>query len=171
MSGADGSDPHVWLDPVRYAYQARLIAEALRRPEGAKPFGARLLKLDADFERGLARCDRRQIVTSHAAFGYLAHRYRLEQIALTGVTPEAEPTARDLERLVEQVERSGATTIFFETLVSPRLAETVARETGAETAVLNPLEGLTEDEIAAGEDYFSLMRENLRTLREALGCR
>jgi zinc transport system substrate-binding protein len=170
ISAEEGVDPHVWLDPVRYAYQARLIGDALGRPEGAKPFGARLLKLDAEFERGLARCDRREIVTSHAAFGYLAHRYRLEQIALTGVTPEAEPTARDLERLVEQVERSDATTIFFETLVSPRLAETVARETGAETAVLNPLEGLTEDEIAAGEDYFTVMRENLATLRQALGC-
>jgi zinc transport system substrate-binding protein len=171
ISAEEGVDPHVWLDPVRYAYQARLIGDALGRPEGAKLFGARLLKLDAEFERGLARCDRREIVTSHAAFGYLAHRYRLEQIALTGVTPEAEPTARDLERLVEQVERSDATTIFFETLVSPRLAETVARETAAETAVLNPLEGLTEDEIAAGEDYFTVMRENLATLRQALGCR
>jgi zinc transport system substrate-binding protein len=171
ISAEEGVDPHVWLDPVRYAYQARLIGDALGRPEGAKPFGARLLKLDAEFERGLARCDRREIVTSHAAFGYLAHRYRLEQIALTGGTPEAEPTARDLERLVEQVERSDATTIFFETLVSPRLAETVARETAAETAVLNPLEGLTEDEIAAGEDYFTVMRANLATLRQALGCR
>jgi zinc transport system substrate-binding protein len=171
ISAEEGVDPHVWLDPVRYAYQARLIGDALGRPEGAKLFGARLLKLDAEFERGLARCDRREIVTSHAAFGYLAHRYRLEQIALTGVTPEAEPTARDLERLVEQVERSDATTIFFETLVSPRLAETVARETAAETAVLNPLEGLTEDEIAAGEDYFTVMRANLATLRQALGCR
>ena len=171
MSGKDGADPHVWLDPVRYAHQARLIGEALDLPERAKPFGARLLKLDADFERGLARCDRREFVTSHAAFGYLADRYGLEQIALTGIAPEAEPTARDLERIVREVERSGATTVFFETLVSPRLAETVAREAGAKTAVLNPLEGLSKEELEAGKDYFSIMRGNLAALREALGCR
>ncbi len=171
LSGEEGADPHVWLDPVRYAYQARLIGEALGRPEGAKPFGARLLKLDADFERGLAQCDRREIVTSHAAFGYLADRYRLHQIALTGITPEAEPTARDLQRIVREVERSGATTVFFETLVSPRLAETVAREAGAKTAVLNPLEGLSQEELDEGKNYFSVMRENLATLRKARGCR
>ena len=171
ISGSEGVDPHVWLDPLRYAQQARRVGEALGRPAQAKRFAARLRKLDADFKRGLARCARREIVTSHAAFSYLADRYGLEQIALTGVTPEAEPTARDLERLVDQVEQSGATTIFFETLVSPRLAETIARETGTETAVLNPLEGLTEEELDEGKNYFSVMRENLETLREALGCR
>jgi zinc transport system substrate-binding protein len=128
-------------------------------------------KLDADFKSGLARCARREIVTSHAAFHYLADRYELEQIGLTGVSPEAEPTARDLERIVREVDQSDATTIFFETLVSPRLAETVARETGAKTAVLNPLEGLSQEEVDQGEDYFSVMRENLVSLRQALGCR
>lgn len=171
ISVDEGVDPHVWLDPLRYAEQARRVGEALERAEQAERFAARLPKLDDDFERGLARCARREIVTSHAAFGYLADRYGLEQITLTGASPEAEPTARDLERIVLEVEGSGATTVFFETLVSPRLAETVAREAGAKTAVLNPLEGLTEDEIAAGEDYFSVMRENLETLRRALGCR
>jgi zinc transport system substrate-binding protein len=170
-SGDEGADPHVWLDPTRYAHQARLIADALGHPRGAREFGIRLLQLDAEFERGLARCARREIVTSHAAFAYLADRYNLEQIALTGLTPEAEPSARELERLVEKVERSGATTVFFETLVSPRLAETVAREAGAATAVLNPLEGLSEEELEAGEDYFSVMRENLAALRKALECR
>jgi zinc transport system substrate-binding protein len=170
LSGEEGVDPHVWLDPLRYEQQARLVGDALGRADSADRFGARLRGLDADFRRGLAHCDRKEIVTSHAAFGYLADRYGLEQIALTGLTPEAEPTARDLERLIDEVERSGATTVFFETLVSPRLAETVAREAGAETAVLNPLEGLSEEELEAGEDYFSVMRENLATLRKALGC-
>jgi zinc transport system substrate-binding protein len=109
-------------------------------------------------------------VTSHAAFGYLAERYRLEQIAITGLSPEAEPTPRELEDVIEDVRAHDAKTVFFETLVSPRLAETVARETGASTAVLNPLEGLTEDELDRGENYFSLMRANLQTLREALEC-
>ena len=171
LQGLDliSGDPHVWLDPLRYAEQARRIGDALERP--AQAFVARLGVLDADFKRGLARCDRKEIITSHAAFGYLADRYGLEQIALTGVAPEAEPTARDLERIVREVEQSGATTVFFETLVSPRLAETVAREAGAKTAVLNPLEGLTEEELDEGKNYFSVMRENLATLRKALGCR
>jgi len=171
LSGVEGVDPHVWLDPLRYEQQARRVGDALARTDSADRFAARLRSLDADFKRGLARCERREIVTSHAAFGYLADRYGLEQIALTGLTPEAEPTARDLERIIADVERNEATTVFFETLVSPRLAETVAREAGAETAVLNPLEGLSKEELDAGEDYFSVMRDNLATLRKALGCR
>ncbi len=169
ISGDEGVDPHVWLDPLRYTEQARRIGDALERP--AQGFVARLRRLDADFERGLDRCERKEIITSHAAFGYLADRYGLEQIALTGLTPDAEPTARDLERIVREVERSGATTVFFETLVSPRLAETVAREAGATTAVLNPLEGLTQEELDEGQNYFSVMRANLTTLRQELGCR
>jgi zinc transport system substrate-binding protein len=162
-------DPHVWLDPLRYQQIAIKIGDVLERP--SKPFVRRLARLDADFHAGLRRCERREIVTSHEAFGYLADRYGLKQIAITGISPEAEPTPRALERVIDQVRDSGATTVFFETLLSPRIADTVARETGARTAVLNPLEGLTEDELARGENYFSVMRENLATLRKALGCR
>jgi zinc transport system substrate-binding protein len=165
------ADPHVWLDPVRYAAVAERIGEELDRPAEADRFAERLRALDRDFRRGLSRCERDQIVTSHAAFGYLAERYGLRQVAITGVSPEAEPTPRDLEDVVRQVRAVDATTIFFETLVSPRLAETVAREVDAKTAVLDPLEGLTEEELAAGADYFSVMRENLAALREALRCR
>lgn len=164
-------DPHVWLDPSRFAAMVVAIGAQLDRTDGAGRLERRLLRLDEEFRSGLERCARREIVTSHAAFGYLARRYGLQQIALTGVSPEAEPTPRDLEGLVEEVERSGATTVFFETLVSPELARTVAREAGVETAVLDPLEGLTEDELASGEDYVSVMRRNLGTLRDALGCR
>jgi zinc transport system substrate-binding protein len=171
LDPAETSDPHVWLDPVRYAALAERIGEELdRRPE-AQRFAARLHTLDRDFRRGLSGCERDEIVTSHAAFGYLAERYGLEQVAITGITPEAEPTPRDLEKVVRQVQAVGATTVFFATLVSPRLAQTVAREVGATTAVLDPLEGLTDQEIAAGEDYFSVMRENLAALRKALRCR
>jgi zinc transport system substrate-binding protein len=162
-------DPHVWLDPVRYQQLAIKIGDVLERP--SKRFVRRLARLHADLREGLRRCDRREIVTSHDAFGYLADRYGLKQIPITGISPEAEPTPRALERVIDQVRESGATTVFFETLLSPRIAETVARETGARTAVLNPLEGLTEDELARGENYFSVMRENLATLRKALGCR
>jgi zinc transport system substrate-binding protein len=130
-----------------------------------------LTRLDAELRAGLSRCARRDIVTSHAAFGYLADRYGLHQLPLVGLSPEAEPTAKRLEDVVHAVEETGATTVFFETLVSPRLAETVAREAGAGTAVLDPIEGLTKDEVDDGADYFSVMRENLAALRKALGCR
>jgi zinc transport system substrate-binding protein len=165
------TDPHVWLDPIRLAAIARTVAAELGEAEAGRQVVAELDELDEDFREALAQCKRREIVTSHAAFGYLADRYGLEQIALTGVSPEAEPSPRALEKLVDEVEEVGATTVFFETLVSPRLAETVAREAGAKTAALDPLEGLEEDELDAGADYFSVMRDNLRTLREALGCR
>jgi zinc transport system substrate-binding protein len=166
-----GVDPHAWLDPVRYAAIAERIGKELDRHAEAERFAARLRVLDLEFRRALSRCKRDEIVTSHAAFGYLAARYGLKQVAITGISPEAEPTPRDLERVVHKVRAVGATTVFFETLVSPRLAETVAREVGAKTAVLDPIEGLTEKEAAAGEDYFSIMRANLAVLRKALGCR
>lgn len=164
-------DPHVWLDPTRYAAMVRRVAEALGEPSAADGLLADLQALDAEFREGLATCERREIVTSHAAFGYLAEAYDLEQIPLSGVSPEAEPSAQAVEALVEEVREQRATTVFFETLISPKIAETVAREAGAETAVLNPIEGLTEEEIERGADYLSLMRENLAALRKALGCR
>jgi zinc transport system substrate-binding protein len=166
-----GPDPHVWLDPNRYARMVERVGSALDRIAAARRLVHELDRLDGEFHRGLAGCRRRTVVTSHAAFGYLARRYHLEQIALTGVSPEAEPSPRALETLVAEVERRSATTVFFETLVSPRLAETVAREAGAATAVLDPLESLTKDEIEKGADYFSVMRENLAALRKALECR
>jgi zinc transport system substrate-binding protein len=169
--GEPAADPHVWLDPTRFTAIARAIAETIGEPADADGLVARLDELDGDFRQGLASCERHEIVTSHAAFGYLADAYGLEQIALTGVSPEAEPSPRTLEELVEEVEHEGATTVFFETLVSPRLAETVAREAGARTAKLDPLEGLSEEDLDAGQDYLSVMRENLAALREALGCR
>jgi zinc transport system substrate-binding protein len=164
-------DPHVWLDPRRLAAIAATIGEALGDPDAADDLIGRLEELDRELRAGLSDCARHEIVTSHAAFGYLADAYGLSQSALSGISPEAEPSPRALERLVEQVEEEGATTVFFETLVSPRLAETVAREAGAETAALDPLEGLGEEELAAGEDYVSVMRANLAALRQALGCR
>jgi len=164
-------DPHVWLDPLRYADVVEGIGEALGRPQAARAMVERLRALDAELKRGLADCDRRKLVTSHDAFGYLAERYGLEQVAITGISPEAEPSPRDLERVTRLARQHSVTTIFFETLVSPEVAETVAREIGAETAVLDPLEGLSDEDLAAGEDYFSVMRANLRALQEGLGCR
>ena len=103
-------------------------------------------------------------MTSHAAFHYLAERYGLEQLAITGLSPESEPDPARLDELADLIERDGITTVFYESLVSPDVAETLARETGVQTAVLNPIEGLTEDQIDAGADYASVQRENLVAL-------
>lgn len=172
-SGSDDEslDPHVWLDPTRLARMANEVGRALRRPRSAAVLSTRLHRLDARMASGLASCRRRQIVTSHAAFGYLAQRYDLRQIALTGLTPEAEPRPKDLAHLIHDVERTRATTVFFEPFVSSRIADTIARDAGVETAELDPLEGLSSHEAAEGEDYISIMDANLRVLRKALGCR
>ena len=170
-AAAVGDDPHVWLDPVRFASVAKEIASALGTPATADDLVARLDALDDEYRRGLARCARREIVTSHAAFGYLAARYRLVQVPLVGLQPEAEPGPREVERLVDEVRATGATTVFSEPLASSALADAVAREAGVATAVLNPLEGLTAAETDTGADYFSVMERNLDTLRTALGCR
>jgi zinc transport system substrate-binding protein len=136
----------------------------------AEAYESRLQALDRSFEEGLATCARRVIVTSHAAFGYLADRYGLEQEAISGLSPEAEPDPRRLQELIDLVKERGVTTVFSEELLSPAVAETLAREAGVRTAVLDPLEGLTPEEQQAGEDYVSIMRKNLAVLRSALGC-
>ncbi|WP_353900927.1 metal ABC transporter substrate-binding protein [Micromonospora harpali] len=172
-----GRDPHLWLDPTRLAGVADQLAERLGKadPEHAADYTARakalrveLEKLDADFAAGLKTCQRREIVVSHTAFGYLAERYQLEQVGITGLTPETEPSPQRLAEVAKEAREHGATTIFFETLVSPKVAETIAREVGAKTAVLDPLEGLSAD--GGGQDYLSVMRTNLQTLRTALSC-
>lgn len=163
------ADPHVWLDPILFSQVAQHIGNALHR--SAAPLVSDLKKLDRDYRAGLQHCVRKDIVTSHAAFGYMAQRYGLHQIPITGLTPESEPTAKRLANVVRLVKRTHATTVFFEALVSPRLADTVAREVGAETAVLDPIEGLTPAEQKHGDNYLSLMRRNLMNLRQALGCR
>jgi zinc transport system substrate-binding protein len=164
-------DPHVWLDPARFAGVARELGRELGREGAAEAVAAELEELDVSFRRGLSSCERPVLVTTHAAFGHLADRYRLTQLALAGSSPEAEPGPRELERLVERVRDSGATTVFAEPLVSDRLAETVAREADAAVASLDPVEGLSDERLAAGEDYLTIMRDNLEALREALGCR
>jgi zinc transport system substrate-binding protein len=184
LSGADeaaeaettgGKDPHVWLDPVRFGTIAVQLGARLGRadPAHAADYTARadalrtdLTTLDGEYATQLKTCARREIVTSHTAFTYLADRYHLDQIGITGLSPEAEPSPHRLAEVAGEARSTGATTIFFETLVSPKVAETVAREVGASTAVLDPLEGLTEP----GADYFSVMRANLTTLTKALGC-
>ena len=173
------ADPHVWLDPVLFG---RIVDEVERALAGASPgdaaafasnaaaFDRRLANLDAAYRNGLARCTRDVIVTSHAAFGYLAARYGLRQQAIAGLSPDVEPPPQRLNELRALVERGGITTIFTEELLPSDVADTIASATGATTAVLNPLESLTSDEVASGADYDSVMRGNLAELRRALGC-
>lgn len=169
-------DPHVWLDPTRLATIAGAVAERMSEldPESSAEYqaraadlGAELATLDREYADGLRECDRREIVVSHAAFGYLADRYDLRQIPIAGLSPETEPTPGQLAAAADQARQVGATTIFFETLVSPAVAEAVADAVGAQTAVLDPIEGL---EPGSDGDYLSVMRANLATLRPALGC-
>ena len=172
-----GVDPHFWLDPRRLADVADAVAARLGvlDPAGATAYAANaadlrddLEALDEEFATGLATCASRQLVTSHEAFGYLAQRYDLRQVGVVGLGPEAEPTAADLARIATFVADEGVTTVFSETLVSPAVAETVARESGATTAVLDPVEGLVEG--SGNDDYLTVMRANLASLRTGLGC-
>ncbi len=167
----ESGDPHVWLDPVRFARVAERIGAELGREGPARQLASQLRALDEDYRAGLADCERSELVTAHDAFGYLAERYGLEVLPIAGVSPEVEPSPRDLERVANLVEDRGVTTIFVEPLLSPKVGETVAREVGAETATLNPLEGLTEEEAERGENYFTVMDANLDALRDGLGCR
>jgi zinc transport system substrate-binding protein len=173
------TDPHVWLDPVLYrqvvARTERALAQAQPAEAAAfqsnlKTFQAELDGLDHEYRTGLSGCSRSVIVTSHAAFGYLSARYDLTQEPISGISPDAEPSPQRLAELAQLVKREGVTTIFTEELVSPKVAQTLAREAGVSTAVLNPLEGLTQQELTAGQDYMSVMRSNMQRLEQALGC-
>lgn len=172
-------DPHVWLDPQLAKQQVQKITQGFKKadPANASLYEAneknllnRLDGLDSSFRQGLTACTRRDIVTSHAAFAYLADRYGLKQVAISGLSPEEEPSAKDLAEVSKFVKDNDVKYIFFETLVSPKLSQTIATETGAQTLELNTLEGLTDDEIKDGSDYFTVMQSNLSNLQTALGC-
>lgn len=178
--GLVGNDPHFWLDPSLLQKAVSEVADALvaAAPKYAADFrangsrvDAQLAALDASYKAGLANCARHDIVTTHAAFGYVARRYGLAQDAIEGINPDAEPSASRLATLADDIKAKHVTTVFFEELVSPKVAEALARETSAKTAVLSPLEGRSKAEIAAGKDYVAIMRDNLAALRAALDCR
>jgi zinc transport system substrate-binding protein len=176
---ADGAiDPHIWLDPVNAQAIVTGICTAVSEidpdnanfyADNANAYNAQLDALHNDFAAAFASATSREIITSHAAFGYLANRYGLKQVAIMGLTPDAEPTPERMAQIINHVRNNGIKYIFFETLVSPKLSEVIAAESGAQTLVLNPIEGLTDQEIAQGEDYISVMRMNLQNLKYALG--
>jgi zinc transport system substrate-binding protein len=175
----DRTDPHFWLDPTQLAAAVERIERALAEADpphrqtygdNASTYTAELHALDAELAAGLARCERTELVTTHAAFSYLADRYHLTQIAIAAASPEAEPSAARLAELSDMIRAHRVTTVFSESLVSPRVAQALAREAGVTTGVLDPIEGLTKDEVRAGDDYATVMRRNLAALRTALGC-
>ncbi|MGK5113347.1 MULTISPECIES: metal ABC transporter substrate-binding protein [unclassified Geodermatophilus] len=177
--GGDGEpvDPHFWLDPVRLAAVGDALAARLTEldPDGAAAFEenaaalrADLEALDAEIQGGLATCAVDTLVTSHDAFGYLAGRYGLEVVGISGLSPSQEPDPAQLAEIATLVRERGVTTVYTETLVDPAVAETVAEEAGVRTAVLDPLEGLTDE--SSGADYLEVMRANLATLQAGQSC-
>lgn len=170
------TDPHFWQDPLLMADLGDAVAEQLAEidPDHADEFRTNaadlrddLEALDAAYADGLADCERHTVVVAHDAFGYLG-RYGLEFEPIAGLSPDAEPTPADLAHLQEVIDEEGVTTVFYESLISPDIAEQLAQDTGAEVGVLDPVEGLTDE--TAGEDYLSLMEQNLTALEEANGC-
>lgn len=170
-------DPHVWLDPMNARLQMEAIRDGLIQAdprnstfyqERFKEYSDRLDALDKAYRSAVEGFRKKEIVVSHAAFGYLCHAYGLEQLAIEGVSSESEPTPAKMAEIIDFVREHEVKAIFFEELASPKVAEAIARETGVRTALLNPLEGLGEENLKAGKDYFSVMEENLEALKQAL---
>ena len=171
------TDPHFWLGPQRYSDVAKVISERLSSVDpanradyqlNAKVFEDKLATLVGEFTTGLANCQRKDIVTSHSAFGYLAERFGMKQVAINGLSPDQEPKPAELAAISTYAKERGVTTIYAETLVSPAIAQTVAQEAGAKMATLDPIEGLTDR--SSGKDYFEVMRANLKALQAGQSC-
>ncbi len=178
-SEAEGWDPHVWLDPVRakMIVQSMVILFAQLDSEHAQAYQSNaqvlieeLEALDTLYSTQLSACASTELVTSHAAFGYLASRYGLTMIPINGISPENEASLKDLEEIFRLVEEHDISTIYTETLVDASFAETISEETGAQLLTLNPLEGLTESDSASGKNYLTVMEDNLRNLVQGLSC-
>lgn len=177
--GQMSSDPHVWLSPPLAEKQVEVVTRGFIKVDPSntayyetnqKKLDDRLDQLDQAYKQGLSNCIQRDIITSHAAFGYLAGTYGLNQVSIAGLSPEAEPSSRQLAKIASFAKSNNVKYIFFEKSASPKLSETLAREIGAQTLVLDPLEGLSEDDIKIKKDYFTVMEDNLRNLQTALQC-
>lgn len=172
-----GWDPHIWLDPNRAKIQAETIKNALVEidPEHQEVFEKNYQslvqqfdELDTSLQNLRAHVQKKEVVVSHASFGYLTHTYGLQQISIAGLSPSSEPTQRELQKIIETIKEHQVNYILFETLVSGKVADVVKHEVGAKALTLNPLENLTQDEVAKGKDYFSIMKENIEVLKTAL---
>ena len=174
----EGLDPHIWLDPVRYAQVAEGVGKAFEKadPDHAADYKkntadlvAKLGALDTEFKNGLAAAKTKVFITTHAAFGYLAERYGLTEEAISGLDPESEPSADRVKDLEKMAKADGVTTVFYETLVSDKTAKTIASDAGLKTDVLDPIEGITAK--SRGKDYFAVQEANLKALQSALGAK
>ncbi|WSJ58931.1 metal ABC transporter substrate-binding protein [Streptomyces sp. NBC_01310] len=176
--GEAGQDPHVWLDPVKYAEIAKGVGAALEKadPDHAADYRkntdelvAKLAALDTEFKDGLTNTASKTFITTHSAFGYLAERYGLDQESISGVDPQSEPSPARMKELQAFAKQENVSTVFFETLASDKTAKVLAADTGLKTDVLDPLEGITDK--SQGADYFEVMRSNLKNLQKALGSK
>ena len=170
-------DPHVWLNPLNAKAEMENIKNAFVEADpdnkdyyeqNYETYAEKFDQLDKEYKDGLSNTKSKDLITSHEAFGYLCQAYGLNQVGIEGLSPDSEPDASRMNEIIKFAKENNVKTIFFEELVSPKVSETIADEIGAKTAVLNPLEGLTDDEISAGEDYFSVMESNLKTIEDAL---
>ncbi len=173
-----GLDPHVWLNPKNMVTITQAVVDQLSQidPDHAADYRANgealrgeLTTLDSSYASGLATCDRREFITSHAAFGYLAEQYRLTQIGISGLTPDAEPSPARIAAVQKEATAHGVTTIFYETLVSPAVATSIAGDLKLRTDVLDPIEAITPE--SRGDNYIAVMQTNLAALEKANGCR
>lgn len=171
------NDPHIWLSPQNAKTMLKNIADAVSEldpenkdfyEENLKKYTDELDKLDSEFKEGLANIKSNEIVVSHEAFGYLCNEYGLTQKGIEGVMAESEPDAKTIKEIIELVKEKGIKIIFTEEAMNPKIVETISKETGSEVRTLNPIEGISEDDMNKGADYFSIMRENLENLKEAL---
>ncbi|MYV39990.1 zinc ABC transporter solute-binding protein [Streptomyces sp. SID1328] len=174
----NGKDPHIWLDPVRYAEVAQGVGRAFEKadPDHAADYKKntatlvqQLDELNTDFAKGLAHTRSKVFITTHAAFGYLAERYGLTEEAISGLDPESEPSGARVRELQKLAHADGVSTVFYETLVSDKTAKTVAGDAGLKTDVLDPVEGITKR--SRGQDYLAVQRANLKALQSALGSK
>lgn len=170
-------DPHVWLDPENAKAELKNIRDALIHADTANQstylqnydkYAAEFDRLDGEYRKAAEKMQNKNLVVSHQAFGYLCGAYGLTQVPIEGLSPDSEPDPKRMTEIIEFVRKNKVKAIFFEDLVSPKVAESIAGQTGAKALRLNPLEGLTEEEQAKGEDYVSVMEQNLNTLKEAL---
>ncbi|MFE0255207.1 metal ABC transporter substrate-binding protein [Streptomyces sp. NPDC059010] len=173
-----GKDPHIWLDPVKYAEVAKGVGAAFEKgdPDHAADYRKntealvkKLDQLNTRYKDGLAKTGSKVFITTHAAFGYLAERYGLTEEAIAGLDPESDPSAARVKDLEKMAKADGVTTVFYETLVSDKTAKTIAADSGLKTDVLDPLEGITDR--SRGDDYFQVMESNLKALQTALGAK
>lgn len=173
-----GKDPHIWLDPVKYAEVAKGVGAAFEKadPDHASTYKTntemlveKLGALNDQFVNGLKDTKTKVFITTHAAFGYLAERYGLTEEAISGLDPESEPSAARVKELEKMAKADGVSTVFYETLVSDKTAKTIAADAGLKTDVLDPIEGITEK--SRGKDYFSVQEANLKALQAALGAK